>query len=273
MTAVPQVYVRRDRNGPRVVARTTGVPFAREEEAVRWAVRFGPRPPGVRCPAAVFAKPLDPSTVVVGQAADLGDGDDPPLAFRFLFVPREAYPGDPFALAERFPPNWAASGDVPAVEWEPAWPTRDAEEIRELLKTGDGPLLLGTTQAVLDGTRVAVARPGPDPGYVRGVWRLLPHRSLAEHSVASFAFANDLGFDLVVLPAVPAGGLPGWLTEEQARDYPEGRYELAVQVAVESGDAAELERLFARRSSRDVLRTALIAVALAAAVVVLLRFL
>ena len=46
-------------------------------------------------------------------------------------------------------------------------------------------------------------------------------------------------------------------TDEQARDYPEGRYELALQTAAESGDQAELNRLFARRSSLDTIRIGL----------------
>jgi hypothetical protein len=55
-------------------------------------------------------------------------------------------------------------------------------------------------------------------------------------------------------------------TEEQAGDYPEGRFELALQTAAEAGDQRELDRLFARRSQAETLRLALYL--LAAAVVV-----
>jgi hypothetical protein len=52
------------------------------------------------------------------------------------------------------------------------------------------------------------------------------------------------------------------LGEEQVRDYPEGRYEYNLQHAAEMGDQAELDRLFARRSSRETLRLALVIFAL-----------
>ena len=77
---------------------------------------------------------------------------------------------------------------------------------------------------------------------------------------------TTLGFGLVVLPAVPEGGLPGYLTEDQARDYPESRYERELQVAVEHGDQRTVDRLLARRSSAETLRLAFWIV-LAAAVV------
>jgi hypothetical protein len=60
-----------------------------------------------------------------------------------------------------------------------------------------------------------------------------------------------------VLPSIPEGGLPGYLTEDQARDYPESRYERELQMAVEHGDQRTVDRLFARRSSAETLRLAL----------------
>ena len=50
----------------------------------------------------------------VGQVADL-----PPaaLGFRFLIFHRRTYPGDPFVVADRFPPNWNASGDLDPLDW------------------------------------------------------------------------------------------------------------------------------------------------------------
>ena len=46
--------------------------------------------------------------------------------------------------------------------------------------------------------------------------------------------------------------------EAQAGDYPEGRYESALQTAAECGDQHELDRLFARRSRSQTLRLAII---------------
>jgi hypothetical protein len=60
-----------------------------------------------------------------------------------------------------------------------------------------------------------------------------------------------------VLPTVPEGGLPGYLTEDQARDYPESRYERELQIAVEAGDQRTVDTLFARRTSSETLRLAI----------------
>src|SRR5207248_570581 len=96
-----------DGRGIRVVAQSDGFDTP---EAERIAVLFGPRPPGFACPLAHFACPFGPDWVAVVQVADRpGPGD--PLALRFLVLGRELYRhlGDPFAVADRFPPNWDAS--------------------------------------------------------------------------------------------------------------------------------------------------------------------
>lgn len=259
---------------PSVAAKSAGVAFAAEEAALRVAVKFGPRPAGVRCPAAVFAVPLDSARVAVVQVADVpGPGD--PLAFRFLVLGRPLYDalGDPFAIADRFPPDWAALGQLGDLAWPPApLPPRTVADVRDTLKTGDSPLLLGATQALLDGSRLLLVRAEPASDSVRGVWQLLPDRSRIDLWPATFAFAADLGFHVVVLPAPPTEWPVGYLTEEQTRDYPEGRYELAVQIAAESGDQAALDALFARRSSRDTLRLAAFMVAFAFAAAIVLKF-
>ena len=59
-----------------------------------------------------------------------------------------------------------------------------------------------------------------------------------------------MGFDLFVAPRAE----PPCVSDEQAGDYPQGRYELGLQIAVESGDEAELARLLSRRSSRQAMR-------------------
>ncbi|HEX5269812.1 MAG TPA: hypothetical protein VFW33_04960, partial [Gemmataceae bacterium] len=59
-----------------------------------------------------------------------------------------------------------------------------------------------------------------------------------------------------VVPKVQGTDFADYLREEQAGDYPEGRYEHALQVAAESGDQAELDHLFARRSRAEVRRMA-----------------
>jgi hypothetical protein len=291
--SVPQAVVVRDSSGPRLVGKSHGLTFELEEAVLGAAVRFGPRPPGVACPGAVFGCPLGDDYVGVVQVTDM-PGDGSALGFRFLLFYASDYTrdgylylGDPFAVADRFPPDWSGKGDLPALTWviDGPPPRRTVEKVRQVLKREPvplddsspvpevylaGQLLLGTTQALLDGARVAVVRPGPDPDFVRGVWELLPDKARAELWPATFAFSADLGFHLTVLASPPP---VGYLTEEQAKDYPEGRYELALQTAAEAGDQAELDRLFARKTSREVLRLAVMMVVFALLVAVVMKFL
>jgi hypothetical protein len=248
-TFAPQAVVVRDRGGPKAVARSERFGFDLEEAALRAAAKFGDRPAGVRCPDAVFACRLAPDAVAVVHVADLGDGSDPPLGFRFLVLPRVV--GDVFAWADAYPPDWSARGPLPEPELIlVADPRPTVAELQELLKAGDSALLLGATQALLDGCKV---RLDADAGaVVRGVGRLLPERARADLWPATFAFSAELGFDLVATPEPAAG----YLSADQARDYPEGRYELALQIAVEAGDQAAVNQLFARRTSRETLRLA-----------------
>ena len=238
---------------PAVVARSMGVSFADEDAARTLAARFGPPAP------SVFALPTPDAVAVVTVAA-------PGFFVRLLGRPLYEAVADPFAVADRFPPDWSARGELPPVEWpdEPP-PPRTVADLQRVLKAGDGPLLLGAAQAVLDGSRVRL----DDPAAVPAVWALLPDRTRAEVWPATVAPA-DLGCHLWAGPGSPADGV---LTADQCRDYPEGRYELALQVAVEAGDQDEVDRLLARRSSRDTLRLAATMVGLAVGGAVVLKLL
>jgi len=298
--AIAQALVIADASGPRVVARSDDFPFAWEEAARTAAVRFGRRPPGVACPAALFACPVGRSHVAVVQVADqpgpvssgswqeavrrtaaldcsLPTADcQLALGFRFLVLTRKLYEalGDPFAIADRFPPNWSAKDHLPTLEWEGGpLPPRTVEQLQAVLKGGDTPLLLGGAQALIDGGRLMIESATPADELFRGMWQLLPERTRFELWPATLAFSHELGFHAVALPAAPAPWPVGYLTADQARDYPEGRYELALQVAVEAGNQPDLDRLLARRSSRDTLRLALFLVIGAAAVALAAKFL
>ncbi len=234
-----------------MAAKSGEVSFAIEEAARTVAARFGP-------PAdTVFVTDLAGRPAVVqGRAA----------GFRFLLTsPPLAGLGIPFAVGERFPPDWAARGDLPPVEWpdEPP-PRRTVEDLRAVLKAGDAPLLLGAAQALLDGGRVRL----DDPATVPAVWKLLPDRTRAELRPATFAPDDALGFHLSAGPPVTTAGV---LTGDQCRDYPEGRYELALQTAIEAGDQRELNGLLARRSSRDTLTLAATMVGLAVGGAIVLK--
>jgi hypothetical protein len=268
---IQQAVVRADARGVRVVARVEDFD---SPEAERIAVLFGRRPAGVVCPLAHFACPFGKAHVAVVRAEDQpGPGDM--LAFRFLVLTRELYRhlGDPFAISDRYPPEWNATGTLPLLAWPVApLPERTLEQLDAVLKHGDTGMLLGATQALVDGNRVLVQRSAPDEALARGLWQLLPDRTRADLWPASFAFSDELGLDLAILPTVPAGRPPGALGEEAVRDYPQSRYELHLQIAIESGDRAALRKLLARRTADDTIRLALYMLAFALLVALIFRF-
>jgi hypothetical protein len=228
--------------------------------AERLCMGFGERPTGVACPGCVFAHRFGKWHVAIVQAADQGNDDagrPGALAFYLLVLPRAAYSawgGDPFVLADRFPPPWQARGELPSLNdpTEPP-PARTVEEVKRILKQDHGPNLLGATQALVDGGRVVFQRQQPDTHLLRDIWNLLPTSTRQELWPASFAFGNNLGFHALATPRLNAD-CGNYVTEEQAGEYPEGRYERGVQIAAETGDQDGLDALFARRSRRQTLR-------------------
>jgi hypothetical protein len=163
----------------------------------------------------------------------------------------------------------AEDEEVPA-DW-------DREDIRTP-ELSLSPALLGGVQVLVDGGRLVFERPAPDLGLLRGLWTLLPTTTRCQLWPASFAFGNTLPFDaLVVPPAVftrePVEvAFPGYTTEDQACDYPQGSYELNLQIAAEAGNQADLDSLFARRSWGEVWRVALTLVVVFALVALALNF-
>jgi hypothetical protein len=264
------LYGGHDSGGYRFLARSPGFLDDWLPEAERLCTGFGERPAGVACPAAVFARPLGKKHVAVVQVADRGADDagrPGALGFHLLVLPHDAYAffgGDPFTLARRFPAPWEARGELPALTC-PAEPPgrRTVAEIQALFERHKAiqPTLLGGVQALVDGGRIVFERSEPDPDVVNALWTLLPARTRADLWPASFAFGNRLGFDALVVPKVQGVEFADYLREEQAGDYPEGRYERGLQVAAESGDQAELDALFARRSRADVWRLGLVLLA------------
>ena len=184
----------------------------------------------------------------------------------------EACFGDPFALARQFPADWMASSPLPTITM-PAQsaPLRTVAQVQAILRrvkagalkenedpekadfqhtpeNSESPALLGGVQVLVDGGKLVFERPQPDPNLVEGLWTLLPQSTRARLWPASFAFSNALGFDVAIVPNVYAADFEGYTSEEQACDYPAGRYEMALQVAAESGDERDLDALLNRRS-------------------------
>jgi hypothetical protein len=269
---ISQAIVQADARGARVVAQTDDFDAP---EAERIAVLFGTRPAGVPCPLAHFACPFGSKHVAVVRAqVRPGPGDT--IAFRILVLTRELsrHLGDPFAISDRYPVDWNAAATLPLLEWpaEPL-PERTVEQLDGVLKNGDSSLLLGAAQALVDGNRVLIQRNAPDEALARGLWQLLPDRSRVDLWPASFAFSNELGLHFAVLPSVaPEVRSPALLTEEAVRDYPQSRYELNLQIAIESGDRAALRRLLARRTVDESIRLALYMLAVALIIALVFRF-
>jgi hypothetical protein len=264
-----------DGGGYRFVAQSPGFREEWVSEAERLCSGFGERPAGIACPSAVFAQPLGRRHVAIVQAADQGvdDAGRPgALGFHLLILTRsdyQAFGGDPFQLADRQSPPWHSRGELPTLSWAAeSLPPRTVEQTRRVLKRSDGPNLLGASQVLVDGGRVVFGRRQPDPALLRDLWQLLPTRTRGQIWPATFAFGNALRFHALAVPKAEGEEFPHYHTEDQAGDYPEGRYELALQMAAEAGDQRELDRLFNRRSQADTLRLAVMI--LAAAIVLLL---
>ncbi len=271
------IYGSQGTGGYRFLARSPGFLDEWLPEAQRLCTGFGERPPGVACPACVFAQPFGKRYVAVVQVADQGQDDagrPGALGFYLLVLSRATYRtlgGDPFALAERFPPLWQASGELPALVVPAPGPPRTVERVQRVLKREESAALLGGAQALVDGGRLVFERSGPDRELVHSLWMLLPTSTRCDLWPASFAFGNALCFHALVVPRATGEAFAGYLTEQQAGDYPEGRYELHVQIAAEAGDQRGLDALFARRSRAETWRLGLMMLALCLVLLLILK--
>ena len=267
---IQQAVATTDARGVRVVAQTDGFDTP---EAERIAVLLGARPNGVACPLAHFACPFGRKHVAVVRVEDRPGGA---LGFRFLVLARELYLhlGDPFAIADRYPPDWSATGTLSQLAWPmEVLPERTLERLDAILKAGDVSLLLGSAQALVDGNRVLLKRDEPAERFVRDLWQLLPDRTRCDLWPATFAFSDELGFHAAVGPTLPTPRHGVQVLPENAiRDYPQSSYELGLQLAIESGDRAGLKRLLARRTADDTIRLGLYILGFALVAAVVLKF-
>jgi hypothetical protein len=279
--------------GYQFLARSPGFRDDWVPEAERLCTAFGDRPAGVSCPGCVFAQPLGREHVAVVQAADQGADDagrPGALAFRLLVLPRPVYGdlgGDPFLIADRYPPSWQARGVLPSLTWEGGPPRRTLAQVQQVLQQpggeslvhddevprGGSQVLLGGCQALVDGAKLVFERPAPDTDLLRALWTLLPTSTRTTLWPASFAFGNALHFDAVVVPRLSMEDYPGYKTEQEAADYPEGRYELSLQTAAESGSQKDLDALFARRSQAETFRLLIVLLVVLIVLTAAIRFL
>ena len=144
-----------------------------------------------------------------------------------------------------------------SLEWpEEPLPRRTVAQLDHIFKHGEGPFLLGACQTLVDGGRIALVRDQPEPDLCRDMWNLLPGQHPPATWPATFAYSTVLGFGLVVLPAVPEGGLAGYLTEDQARDYPESQLRARIANGRRAQRPADGGHILARRTSVETLRLA-----------------
>ena len=289
------LFHRPNREAPMLVGRSSGFTGAWIAEAESLIYGFGDRPGIMPCPLTVFAKPIGPKHVAVVRVIDEVTGGLPvALRFHFLVVPLASYEAwirDPFMLAEKVAPTWDASMPLPQAQIEEqSFSPRSIGQIQAVLKrvkafalkegedpeapdfertaeNSESPALLGGAQILVDGGRLVFERTKGDLRLASGLWLLLPESTRTRLWPTSFAFSSELEFDLLVLPSLDDETLESYTTEEQAADYPEGTYELALQRAAESGTQRDLDEVFNRRDSHQTLR---IAVLLLIAVTVIL---
>ncbi|MFN4258055.1 MAG: hypothetical protein ACK4RK_02080 [Gemmataceae bacterium] len=258
------LYGDQDVGGYRFLARSAGFRDEWLPEAERLCTRFGERPANVACPESILAQPFGKGHVAVVRVADQGHDDTGrpgALAFQLLILswPDYAYLlADPFAIAERCPPVWQTRGELSPVVWPDVLPTAPrVAELREILQNNDAPTLLGGVQALIEGRRLVFERSAPAPHLVRSLWQLLPISSRCELWPASFAFGNAMRWDVVVVPKAEGADYADYLIENRIGDFPEGRYERNLQIAIEDGDQQAVEALLLRRSSRQMMTLAL----------------
>ena len=253
----PAIVVRASGQPPRLWAKSAEFDDAWVAPLLALCDGFGAPLVGIACPAAIFAHRLGASRVAVIEVRDAGSD----LRFDARVLLHRDYVqlgGDPFAIAERFPPTDEL---VTFAALTPLAATASLDTIRGLLQRektshgtllADGPTLLGGVQALVDGGKLIAERSAPDPAFVRDLWTLLPIGSRARLWPASFAYSTELRFDVVVVPRRDHVIESGYVTEEQAGDYPAGSYELALQTAVDDGDEAEMRRLLSRPPARPM---------------------
>ncbi len=300
ITLEQALFHRPDHEAPRLVARSAGFDAAWIADAQELIDGFGERRGALPCPLTVFAKPIGFKHVAIARVRD----DKPEafasglrllgLHFHFLVVERKAYEAcirDPFMLAEKIAPTWDAPDTLPALTIaEDTFKPRTLEQVQGVLKrikaaalregedpeapdfernleNSESPSLLGGAQILVDGGRLVFERPEGDLRMVSGLWLLLPEMTRCRLWPTSFAFSQDLDFDVLVAPFVDEIVLESYTTEEQAAGYPEGSYEYALQHAAESGTQEDLDAVFSRRDGHHTVRLAILLLVLVSALV------
>jgi hypothetical protein len=274
------LYGSRDAKGYGFLARSPGFRDDWLAEAEKLCTGYGERPAGVTCADALFVQPFGTRQIAIVQVADRPQdhtGRPGGLAFRILILSSALYAelgGDPFVIADRFPADVEAAGDLPSLSWtDGPPPRRTVAGLRKVLDVSNSAVLLGGAQALLDGGRLVFERREPASVLVRSLWALLPTATRCRMWPATLVFADPSRFHVAVVPRSDDAALAAYVDEERAGDYPEGHYELELQIAVEHGDQERLDELLARRSRSQVMRLGFVLLAVLVLGPVAIRFL
>lgn len=163
--------------------------------------RYGERPPGAAEAGGLFALRLASGPWMIVRPSEQGcddQGRPGALAFHALFVSPAHYRKagyDPFRFAGALVSEWTAQTD--ALPRGVCTFSADAGEI-------DDPRAGPIVDALARRRTVALEADGPIDALARQVWRALPRSVRKRATVATWAFRNAPGFDLIAVPRLRA---------------------------------------------------------------------
>jgi hypothetical protein len=165
--------------------------------------RYGEPPAGTPHVEGLFVLRLQSGPWLIAAVHSQGRDDlDRPgaLAFHALFMSPFAYHWigcDPFRLNPQFRHDWKADDRDRALPTGrlSLWPIRPEAAVPVA-----NPQLQTIVTAITRRRRVIIQSTRPIESLARNVWAQLPRRARVRASVATWAFDNANGFDLVALP-------------------------------------------------------------------------
>ena len=272
----PQALVRREATGNFGIA--LGSPAFEplwHSKVLAVCEAFAADPPETTLPAALFVQRLDRKHSLIIRSQPNARAKQGVVGFHVLVAPFDHYASlqfDPFALAERSSRTGLLLMTCLTWNGKPRCPgRRTVADVQKVLKRENGPELLGGCQALIDGSQLLFVRQNDDADVIRDLWMLLPYGNRLELMPATYAWNNKLKFDVAVAGPDKAANFAGYLTEEQAGGYPEGRYELSLQTAAEAEDQASLDVLWSRRSRREMWRIGILLLAVLAILAIAIK--
>jgi hypothetical protein len=175
--------------------------------------RFGEPPALTPLARSVFALRLASGpwliAVVIPQGCD-DQGRPGALAFHTLFAGSWAYRwlgAEPFALSTVLGRSWTPADQdqvLPAIRW-PALTIESTEPPPPVAH--DNAVVESIAHALIDGRRVVIESHLPIESLVRSVWTSLPGVVRRRTAVATWAFDNANGFDLIAMPRLSAAAI------------------------------------------------------------------